>query len=84
MTTEFLEQLRQEAEAKEREEVGYRHDSRRRLGALEAERTRLFRRYNFLKDMTAAAAAQAEAATGISAQLALGGPAPTFQPLVDF
>jgi hypothetical protein len=71
MTTEFLEQLRQAAEAKEREEVGYRRDSRRRLEALEAERTRLFRRYNFLKDMTAAAATQAEAATGISAQLAL-------------
>jgi hypothetical protein len=71
MTAEFLELLRQAAEAKEREEAGYRRESRRRLEALEAERTRLFRRYNFLKDMAAVAAAQADAAAGIGAQLAL-------------
>jgi len=71
MSAEFLERLRQAAEAKEREEAGYRRESRLRLDALAAERTSLFRRYNFLKDMAAAAAAQPEAATGIGAQLAL-------------
>ncbi|HEY7687755.1 MAG TPA: hypothetical protein VH835_03640 [Dongiaceae bacterium] len=70
MTAEFLERLRQEAEAKEREESAFRRDSRRRLEGLEAERTRLFRRYNFLNDLAAAAAAASDADTAIAVQLA--------------
>jgi hypothetical protein len=71
MTAEFVEQLRQAAEAKEREETAYRRESRKRLEGLEAERTQLFRRFNFLKEMAAAAAAQTDAAIGIETQLAL-------------
>jgi hypothetical protein len=71
MSAEFLEQLRQAAEAMEREEAEFRRQSRRRLEGLEAARTQLYRRFNFLKDMAAAAALQTEAASGIEALLAL-------------
>lgn len=70
MRLEFLDHLRREAETKEREESGYRQESRRRLEGLESERTRLYRRYNFLKDMAAAAAAHPEAKLAVDAQLA--------------
>jgi len=71
MRAEFLDSLRREAETKEQEEASYRRESRRRLDGLEAERTRLYRRYNFLKDMAAAAATHPEAKPAIDAQLAL-------------
>jgi hypothetical protein len=70
MRPEFLDSLRREAEVKEREEADYRRESRQRLERLEAARTTLYRRYNFLKDM-AAAAAPADAKAAIDAQLAL-------------
>ncbi|HVR66764.1 MAG TPA: hypothetical protein VMT98_08990 [Verrucomicrobiae bacterium] len=70
MTAEFLERLRREADAKQQEEATYRQESRRRLQLLESERTRLSRRYNFLKDLANAAGASG-AETGIAAQLAL-------------
>ncbi len=70
MTVEFLERLRREADAKQMEEAAYREESRRRLRLLESERTRVSRRYNFLKDLANAAAASG-AEAGIAAQLAL-------------
>jgi hypothetical protein len=69
MPPAFLDRLRDTAEAKEQEEADYRHESRRRLESLAAERTRAYRRYNLLKDM--AAAAHAELPAGIDAQLAV-------------
>ncbi len=70
MTAEFLERLRREADAKQMEEAAYREESRRRLQLLESERTRVSRRYNFLKDLANTAAASG-AEAGIAAQLAL-------------
>ena len=71
MPPDFLGQLRAAAEEKERLESDYRRESRRRLEALEAERTRAYRRYNLVKDMAEAAAAHAEAPAAIAAQLAV-------------
>jgi hypothetical protein len=70
MTVEFLERLRRDADAKQKEETAYRQESRRRLEQLEAERARVSRRYNFLKDLADAAAASG-AEAGIAAQLDL-------------
>ena len=70
MTIEFLERLRRDADAKQQEEAAYRQESRRRLEQLEAERARVSRRYNFLKDLASAAAASG-AEAGVAAQLAL-------------
>ncbi len=70
MTIEFLERLRRDADAKQQEEAAYRQESRRRLEQLEAERARVSRRYNFLKDLAGTAAAIG-AEAGIAAQLAL-------------
>jgi hypothetical protein len=71
MTIEFLERLKLEAEAKERAETEFRRESRRRLEQLETERTHLFRRFNFLKDLAGAAADLTDKDAGIAAQLAL-------------
>jgi hypothetical protein len=71
MPVDFLERLRGAAEAREQEESHYRRESRRRLEALEIERTRAYRRYNLLKDMAAAAAEHAELPAGTDAQLAV-------------
>jgi hypothetical protein len=71
MLPDFLDQLRAAAEEKERQESDYRRESRRRLEGLEAERTRAYRRYNLLKDMTAAAAEHVDLPAGIEAQLAV-------------
>jgi hypothetical protein len=70
MTAEFLERLRRDADAKQQEEAAFRQESRRRLQVLEAERTTLSRRYNFLKDLADAAIANG-AEAGVAAQLAL-------------
>jgi len=70
MTIEFLERLRRDADAKQKEETAYRQESRRRLEQLEAERARVSRRYNFLKDLAGTAVASG-AEAGIAAQLAL-------------
>lgn len=70
MTVEFLERLRRDADAKQQEEAAYRQESRLRLEQLAAERTRVSRRYNFLKDLANAANASG-AEAGVSAQLAL-------------
>jgi hypothetical protein len=69
MPPEFLDRLREAAEAREQEETEYRRESRRRLDALAAERTRAYRRYNLLKDMVTAVCAELPA--GIDAQLAV-------------
>ena len=71
MPPDFLDQLRTAAEEMERQESGYRRESRLRLEGLEIERTRAYRRYNLLKDMAAAAAEYAAPAEGIEAQLAV-------------
>jgi hypothetical protein len=55
----------------ERQESGYRRESRLRLEGLEIERTRAYRRYNLLKDMVAAAAEHAAPREGVEAQLAV-------------
>ena len=71
MPPDFLDQLRMAAEELAREESEYRRESRLRLEGLGAERTRAFRRYNLVKDMTAAAAEHAAPRDGIEAQLAV-------------
>lgn len=71
MLPDFLDQLRTAAEEMERQESGYRRESRLRLEGLEIERTRAYRRYNLLKDMAAAAAEHAAPPEGIEAQLAV-------------
>jgi len=71
MIAMFLERLQRDAEAKEREEAEFRRASRLRLESLGIDRTRLYRRYNFLKDMAAAAADHRDTAAGIAAQLAV-------------
>ena len=71
MLPDFLDQLRAAAEELERQESDYRRESRHRLEGLETERTRAYRRYNLLKDMSAAAAEHAELPVGIEAQLAV-------------
>ncbi len=70
MTIEFLERLRRDADAKQQEEAAYRQESRRQMQLLESERTRLSRRYNFLRDLANAAAAS-DVEAGIAAQLAV-------------
>jgi len=69
MMAVFLDQLREVAEAKEREEADYRRESRRQLERLESERTRAFRRYNLLKDMVAAV--RPEVTESVAAQVAV-------------
>lgn len=71
MQADFLERLQRDAEAKEREEAEFRRASRLRLESLGTERTSLYRRYNFLKDMAAAAAEHSKAEAGIAAQLSV-------------
>jgi hypothetical protein len=71
MPPDFLDQLRTAAEEIERQESAYRRESRLRLEGLGTERTRAYRRYNLLKDMTAAAAEHAAPGDGIEAQLAV-------------
>ncbi|HEV2301291.1 MAG TPA: hypothetical protein VGR91_06945 [Stellaceae bacterium] len=61
MSTLFLDALHTAAEAREREEEAFRRDSERRLAALVAARVAAYRRYNLLKGMAEAAAADAEA-----------------------
>ena len=74
MTAAFLDRLRATAEACEREEEGFRRDSRKQLEARVVARVAAYRRYHLLKGMVeiAAGCSTPEEASAAQLDFALG------------